>query len=149
MKLRNKKTGEIIVFDAILCIKDMKNGDPVHLEYNSYEAFAGEWEDTPEEPEIIWYLDYQGQIRSADSTNDWTREKEIGNYFESKEEAEKAVEKLKAWKRLRDKGFKYNKHWGYAIDQPKVDNTVNLELLAICEDEVETSDLDLIFGEEE
>ena len=34
--------------------------------------------------------------------------REIGNYFETKEEAEKAVEKLKAWKRLKDKGFKFD-----------------------------------------
>ena len=32
--------------------------------------------------------------------------KEIGNYFETKEEAERVVEKLKAWRRLKDKGFK-------------------------------------------
>ena len=34
--------------------------------------------------------------------------KEIGNCFESLEEAEKALEKLKAWKRLRDKGFRFD-----------------------------------------
>lgn len=33
--------------------------------------------------------------------------KEIGNYFETKEDAEKAVKKLKAWKRLKDNGFKF------------------------------------------
>ena len=33
--------------------------------------------------------------------------KQVGNYFETKEEAEKAVEKLKAWKRLKDKGFEF------------------------------------------
>lgn len=32
--------------------------------------------------------------------------KQIGNYFETREEAEKAVEKLKAWKRLKDDGLK-------------------------------------------
>lgn len=39
--------------------------------------------------------------------------KEIGNYFETKEEAEKAVEKLKAWKRLKDKGFRFNGYSRY------------------------------------
>jgi hypothetical protein len=37
--------------------------------------------------------------------------KAIGNYFETKEEVEKAVEKLKAWKRLKDKGLKFE-GWG-------------------------------------
>ena len=35
---------------------------------------------------------------------------EIGNCFQTKEEAEKAVEKLKAWKRLKDSGLKF-KDW--------------------------------------
>lgn len=35
---------------------------------------------------------------------------DIGNCFESREEAEKAVEKLKAWKRLKDSGLKF-KDW--------------------------------------
>lgn len=34
--------------------------------------------------------------------------KEIGNYFETYEEADKAVEKLKAVKRLKAKGFRFN-----------------------------------------
>lgn len=34
----------------------------------------------------------------------------IGNCFQTEEEAEKAVEKLKAWKRLKDSGFKF-KDW--------------------------------------
>lgn len=35
---------------------------------------------------------------------------EIGNCFRTEEEAEKAVEKLKAWKRLKDSGLKF-KDW--------------------------------------
>ena len=35
---------------------------------------------------------------------------EIGNCFQTKEEAEKVVEKLKAWKRLKDSGLKF-KGW--------------------------------------
>lgn len=35
---------------------------------------------------------------------------EIGNCFQTKEEAERAVEKLKAWKRLKDSGLKF-KGW--------------------------------------
>ena len=34
-------------------------------------------------------------------------DKEIGNWFDTKEEAEKAVEKLKAWKRLKDFGCRF------------------------------------------
>ncbi len=35
---------------------------------------------------------------------------EIGNYFETREEAEKAVERLKAWERLKGAGLKF-KDW--------------------------------------
>lgn len=38
------------------------------------------------------------------------KRKLIGNYFETKKAAEKAVKKLKAWKRLKDKGFRFG-HW--------------------------------------
>lgn len=34
--------------------------------------------------------------------------KSIGNYFETKEEAEKAVERLRAWKKLKDGGVKFD-----------------------------------------
>lgn len=52
---------------------------------------------------------------------DYEMAKSIGNYFETKEEAEKAIEKLKAWKRLRDKGamFKewfWDKYYGTCIN---------------------------------
>ena len=34
--------------------------------------------------------------------------KSIGNYFETEKEAEKAVERLRAWKRMKDKGFRFD-----------------------------------------
>ena len=67
--------------------------------------------------------------------------KEFGNYFGTKEEAEKAVKKLKAWKRLKDKGFRFKCCDDYHIDY---------ELTGRCvwTDETE-ADLDLLFGGEE
>lgn len=100
MRLRNKKTGEIA--DKSLFIN-----------YNSLSELNEEWEDyEPEEPKEYWYIDWTPEIgayhtRDVDSDAD-ERQKEIGNYFETKEEADKAVEKLKAWKRLKDKGFKFD-----------------------------------------
>ena len=40
--------------------------------------------------------------------------KAIGNYFETKKEAERAVKKLKAWKRLKEKGFEFE-GWNCAL----------------------------------
>lgn len=115
MKLRNKKTGErgiINYFDnqsiVIYPIDENWNakGDKKYI-FHSLAELNEEWEDY-EEPKEYWYMDYAGFIRSAARTgNSWEVQKKIGNCFETKEEAEKAVEKLKAWKRLKDKGFRF------------------------------------------
>lgn len=106
MKLRNKKTGQegnfIINKDHFECV-DL---DCVPS-YFSLSELLNEWEDAPS---TIWYITHDGSIHSADIGNSWTREKTIGNCFETREEAEKAVKKLKAWKRLKDSGLKF-KDW--------------------------------------
>ena len=111
MKLRNKGTGKIGILSVDIDRPD--NGIRVyaddHIAYRMYDSLTElneEWEDY-EEPDEIWYIDWRGGIRLADLGNTWEDEKEIGNCFYSKEEAEKAVEKLKAIKRLKDKGFKF------------------------------------------
>ena len=74
--------------------------------------------------------------------------KEIGNYFLSREEDEKAVEKLKAWRRLKDKGFRFD---GYDVaHNSNGDLCGQLFYNAgdYCIEDVE-KDLDLLFGEEE
>ena len=148
MKLRNKKTGEIVesILEAANRLDNGKNT------YTLAELNA-EWEDY-EDPKEYWFINsVGGAIRPSDTT-DWEQEdaahhKEIGNYFETREEAEKAVEKLKAWKRLKDKGFRFSKDWSYRYDQPKVENHTYFEFVAICEDGILFDDLDLLFGGEE
>lgn len=103
MLLKNKKTGQegnfIINKDHFECV-DL---DCVPFYFSLSELLNG-WEDAPS---TIWYITHDGSIYSADIGNSWTREKTIGNYFETRKEAEKAVEKLKAWKRLKDSGLKF------------------------------------------
>ena len=139
MKLQNKKTGEI----ANWCIdKDVIRTCDGSIVYNSLAELEREWEDV-EEPKEYWYLNNNGDIRSIDyEDTDWdNKRKQIGNYFETKEEAEKAVERLRAWKRLKDKWFRFNGGddgcISYRLDPAKWD------------DELE-NDFDLLFsgGEE-
>lgn len=70
----------------------------------------------------------------------------IGNYFDTREEAEKAVEKLKAWKRLKDNGFKFESmdglHYTIYYDEGK-----SYETHEQCEQA--KLDLELLFGGEE
>ena len=111
MKLRNKKTGEIVK----LKLMDVTG----HIDEHEVTTYDGksltlrnlneEWEDVEDG---YWYIDNDGEVILVSFGKDWKElansRKVIGNYFETKEEAEKAMKKLKAWKRLRDKGFQFD-----------------------------------------
>lgn len=136
MKLRNKKTGKIFEMQVH------------HIAGKNYESLAeinAEWEDVEESKEF-WYIGQDGVIFSDIDTitQDYAdRLEEIGNYFETREEAEKAVEKLKAWKRLKDCGFKFV---GWKRDERySGDYHIDAEDYDKCDDK----DLDLLFGDEE
>ena len=79
--------------------------------YDNLQEMYEKWEDAPEEPKTFWAISWAGEPEEYDAkkTPQELKDmaKQIGNYFETKEEAEKAVEKLKAWKRLKDKGFRF------------------------------------------
>lgn len=82
--------------------------------------------------EIIWVNDY------ADRNN-----LVIGNCFKTKEDAEEVVEKLKAFKRLRDAGFKFT---GYSMSGSRGDIgfTMNDDDYGEYADE-----LNLLFGDDD
>jgi hypothetical protein len=108
------------------------------------------FEDYEETKEFYWVIDEDGALICR-TIGDSTRLnegmcKQIGNYFETKEEAEKAVERLQAWKRLKDKGIvirklRHNENGG--------------EMYWSCPSKTGISDkqiwldLDLLFGGEE
>lgn len=96
MKLRNKKTGAIYKIEDI----DLgNNADGIWLgltKYNSLAELNEEWEDY-EEPKASMHV--TGPVEKDDNT--------VLIEFYTHEEAKKAVEKLKAWKRLKDKGFRF------------------------------------------
>ena len=143
MKLRNKKTGEIKNY--VLVAANSEVNDISLAELNE------EWEDC-EEPKVAYYIDGQGDVFSFSDTevDDWHKEKQIGNYFKTKEEAEKVVEKLKAWKRLEDKGFDFE----YVEEYKNLcGNGFEIPIIATMPPESYTDngvskDLDLLFGGE-
>ena len=109
MKLRNKKTGSIFKIEDLDLGND-KDGIWIGMtQYKSLAELNEEWEDY-EEPKEWWYIDIHGPHKVTNNDEYYqqveTASKEVGNYFETEEEAEKAVEKLKAWKRLKDKGYR-------------------------------------------
>lgn len=148
MKLRNKKTGQlgnfIINKDHFECV-DL---DYVP-EYRSVAELSSEWVDAPEEPKGIQCIYYVNHFDAA-------RLDGVIVGFSSKEEAKKAVKKLKAWKRLKDKGFRFIE-WELdmkTIADGKIWFDIGLntqwdaEQLLEREPEVKKS-LDLLFGGEE
>ena len=80
--------------------------------------------------------------------------KEIGNYFKTKEEAEKAVEKLKAWKRLKEHGFCFYE-WDTGEWRSSDKRRYCEARFSVYDDDSDDSqydlveDLELIFGGEE
>lgn len=98
MKLINKKTGKIV------------NLEIHHISGKSYKSLADineDWEDYEQPKDInYWYIDDLGRIRFStnvleelsDCPNNWLIRKSFGNFFETEEEAEEAVRKLKAWR---------------------------------------------------
>lgn len=150
MKLKNKKTGEIceVLTDSIAVNVLIDNHDMTGY-YTSLAELNEEWEDAPEKQKEYWSINELGSIvhiaHSRENTFDKAR-KEFGNYFETEEEVEKAVEKLKAVKRLKAKEFRFT-NWefrdvldGNLVIEAKLnfDNSNNIQ-----------RDLEICFGGEE
>lgn len=142
MKLKNKKTGEIKDTEKwVFSVTDkgILFGDTV---YNSLAELCEEWEDY-KEPKEYWFIEYGGRIKAMNDANDEEdmARKQIGNYFETKEEAEKAVEKLKCFTNLKNHEFMFD-GWYYGTDG-------NIVILANAHEfnDMEEQDLTKVFGE--
>lgn len=159
--LKNKETGElgklIINVDeendaTTLCVLDPDSplcGNSVLGEYNSLAELCERWEDyeddkpwAPKYGEEYWSIRADGSI-CQDSWMSYSGDVDkylFGNCFRTKEEAKQAAEKLKAWKRLEDAGFKF-KGWDF-------NGEVDFEFPYPNHiwSQKHTEDLDLLFG---
>lgn len=103
MKLRNKKTGKIETIVGCVITDDNRvffrfedDTGTYKKEYSSLAELNKEWEDYEESKG--WYIDITCMVRPTKNFFGSTAIKKLrqcGNYFETKEEAEQAVEKLK------------------------------------------------------
>lgn len=115
MKLQEKETKEIWTLinrnEGTSAVLWVSNGSRTQR-IESIEELTSRFEDY-EEPKEQYYIKENGTIGTCGAIEDdipdemLSEMKSIGNYFESEEEAEKAVEKLKTWQRLKDKGFRF------------------------------------------
>ena len=154
MKLRNKQTGEIgylyehSLTQDIIIVYDVKG---IVGKYTSLAKLNEEWEDVPEEPKDnnYWYIDNLGRIHFSSEVideveghpNNWMIRKQFGNYFSSWNEAEQAVEKLKIYNKLKQKGFVFS-GWYYSTEGQLVILADNHEF-----SETEPEDLTELFGD--
>ena len=141
MKLRNKETGQ--VFETI---QPVLGGEGM-----SIAELNEKWEDAPEEPKEYYIINLWGEVCVEGGKYQRPGLSELGLTFETKEEAEKAVEKLKALKRLKDKGFKF---YGDIRYECLCGNGFNILLKAemppeAYTDEEVSEDLTLLFRSEE
>lgn len=143
MKLRNKKTGQIYNACHIAFGESIEGLEK--KQWKTLEEFNEDWEDVPEEKKY-WHIDADfGICSTMEDPDNLPKDKaEMGNLFETKEDAEKAVEKLIAWKRLKDKGFKFRSLRRYLLTDGGVD--IRLSKSEYWEDEQVQDDLDLLFG---
>lgn len=161
MRLRNKKTGEVVEFEVIELVDDDEieftyvnmSGHEQTRSYRSLKKFNEEWGDH-EEPKKYWYVTGEGDICRDDiKYSEWIEErKSIGNYFETNEEAEKAVKKLKAWKRLKDKGFRFDGVEAFSEGLLEIDAVLPAHEKAAGAERLKIGVLDdlwLLFGGEE
>lgn len=151
MLLKNKQTGEIAEasisnFELVVRYDDGRvEKYPLLFDYSNLEYY--------EEPKEYWFInDLDGKPMKCElrycpvrDFDEWSeKRKKIGNYFSSREEAELTVRKLKAWKRLKDKGFRFDGFY----DKSKQHILWHCGLPYITDDEF-YKDLDLLFGGEE
>ena len=150
MKVRNKKTGEIadIEINSHRLTIVYEDGRVEQFFFDSLKDLDG-WEDYEESKEHWCITMYGGIVRIEDDEEPVDDLKEIGNYFNSKEDAYDALDKLKAWKRLKDKGFEFiNFPYKKICKYDARTGVGNLEYQVKYYEELE-ADLDLLFGGKE
>lgn len=148
MLLRNKKTREILSIGNIIVENPKKIDCGELMKCSSLAELNDKWEDY--NPKVFYYINENGgvlrYVPSDPEGEDETYikyQKEIGNHFSSGEEAEKAVEKLKALKRLKDEGMRI-----FSFKREKRGIDLDYYTLTILAPRDKDS-LDLLFGGEE
>lgn len=115
MKLRNKKTGQIVDLQSFTMHYsydfdygvDARGKQPCSTYNKTLKEICEEWEDYPEEPKTVWDLEdgdlyYSIDIRGTIELNTWSSHgvdyniRNAGNVFLTKEEAEKELARRKA-----------------------------------------------------
>ena len=145
MKLKNKKTGRVIECVNVGLNSDVDRSDgtddDVFFSRDTYTSLAElneDWEDYKE----YWIIGEDGYLRKVQDDQSYFTAclKRIGNFFETLDEAEQAVKKIEAWKRLKTAGFRFDGWKNGKTEYPDYVSFSGGEYPG-CEE-----DLDLLFG---
>ena len=128
--------------------------DDGNLVYKPFNGSIEEWEDASKEPKEWWYIDIHGPHKVTNNDEYYqqvkTASKQIGNYFETREEAEKAVEKLSALTKLCKKGFEFNSVEMFGSGFIKIKASIPISEKTTLQERSDITDsLYLLFGGEE
>lgn len=135
MRLRNKKTGEMREAEDVIIENLRKNGSTLYA--INLEEIKEEWEDYKED---TLYLEGIQDIT-------WNIAGRVIIDYATGKEAERAFERLKAWKRLKNKGFRFTEWYSSG------DTTNTIRIYAEFPDAklgpIVGLDLNLLFGGED
>lgn len=93
--------------NKVVVMVDTAGDCAVRFEYNSIKDFTDHWEDAPKEPKTYWTVECGVATEYTEGDEKYDRAFEtVGLKFDTKEECERAIEKMKAWTRLKNKGLK-------------------------------------------
>ena len=143
--------------DRIKIVATSRRGGEHSFYYESLKELSKMFEDAPEEPKEYWFIDEFGLVQKEieyyyEDNKEAVHDKRItvGNYFETKEEAEKAVEKLKALTKLCKKGFEFNSVEMFGSGLIRIEASIPInEKTTLQERSNITDSLYLLFGGEE
>lgn len=139
----------------IKVIAEPAKGGMITFYFETLKGMNEMFEDAPEEPKYFYCICTEGSINKYEveryETETWVKHaKSIGNCFNTREEAEKVVEKLRAWKRV--KRDLVSLHWQRERDgsfsvwgEFKTGNTLRADVYL----DIHSKDLDICFGGEE
>lgn len=136
--------------NKVVVMADKARGGVSRFEYNSIKDFTDHWEDAPKESKEYWTVDCGMAIKYTWFGLEHDRAAEaVGLKFDTKEECERSIEKMKAWTRLKDKGFRFD---GYDVAGRGGDDVICGQVYFKAgnynKEEIE-NDLYLLFGGEE
>lgn len=109
-----------------------------------------DWFEEIEEPKEYWAIDQFGEPINVSGLSRLQLEKlhRLGNDFPSENATMKAIEKIKTWKRLKDKGLRFCGHDDKDRGQLG-DIVIYAEMPTFEYDDLTRDELDLLFGGEE